>query len=979
MTISSDMKQMFSAVRKDKVYPVLSFGRDMHFDALMHEFHPDGRVSVFNQHGDRLELDFARMGKTEAVELFEDGDRISYRLYQDVPGNPPDIWAIFDFAAQTDRVKVTIKGKLPAKSNIAPSLASAQQIRQTGQRVWAGEVDLAGNELHSVGFDWSDVPKGAFTGDKVSWEADGDFIIDPSTVGTSTSGGATAFPIQRKCFHAGGRHWVFYSDGTNGVYRTSTDGVTWSSATTFRAGIVHGFDFGIAFDGTFLHYGWATRTNGGPVYYRRGTPNSDGTITWSAAEQTALAGVSGVWPHYAAVAIDSAGYAWICYLRYTTTATYPYVTKSGNNDGTWGTTPAGFPYQLTTTSNTAWFSYPVALTSQKMLVVYALGGATVKSKRWTGSAWGAERATSSAIQHGLASNATAEGDDVNMVFLKTSPYDIVHCKYSYAGDAWGAETTVRASTTSTSYPVLAKDGSDLYCFWAGSPTAHHIYYKKYDGANWDADPTDWIDESTDNLTTNDRLTAFYEALSLNAGLVYMTKTASPYNVRYAFLVVGPALPTVTALPATNVQPVSARLNGKIVDDGGETCEARFRWRKVGAADWNTTSWQNSLITDDTFFYDLSGLAPDTGYEFQAQARNSVGESDWSASETFQTLFPMTYPGLRIARGGATEDLCMVATGEGVPGMGGIPKVRKGASTYDVYLVEIGDANASTVRIKTATGIKAIRRLEMGLAIFGDGSDGDVTISANTNLSRDMSYNNLTVNAGFTLNPNGYRIFVKGTLTNNGTIARNGNNGAGGDGNGVGGAGLAVGSLGGSGAGGNGTASGGAGAGGGGSGGGVILISARTVTNNGTISVNAGNGGNANWSGPDANGGGGTSQNPSEGAAGGKGGNASTYTGGAGGSVTTPIDKVRNAVLGILLKDAGTNKVLGGAGGGGGAGVGTGHAGGGGGGGGGLIIFIYNGAIWGTEQANGGSGGTGHGASGQAGANGSNGSIIKVAN
>ena len=54
-------------------------------------------------------------------------------------------------------------------------------------------------------------------------------------------------------------------------------------------------------------------------------------------------------------------------------------------------------------------------------------------------------------------------------------------------------------------------------------------------------------------------------------------------------------------------------------------------------------------------------------------------------------------------------------------------------------------------------------------IFGNGSDGNVTISANTSLSRDMYYNTLTVNSGITLFTNGFKIFVKETLTNNGTI------------------------------------------------------------------------------------------------------------------------------------------------------------------------------------------------------------------
>ncbi len=61
--------------------------------------------------------------------------------------------------------------------------------------------------------------------------------------------------------------------------------------------------------------------------------------------------------------------------------------------------------------------------------------------------------------------------------------------------------------------------------------------------------------------------------------------------------------------------------------------------------------------------------------------------------------------------------------------------------------------------------------------FGDGSDGDVVISVNTSLTRDMFYNNLTINTGIILNPNGYRIYVKGTLECLGTgkIASNGGN------------------------------------------------------------------------------------------------------------------------------------------------------------------------------------------------------------
>ena len=41
---------------------------------------------------------------------------------------------------------------------------------------------------------------------------------------------------------------------------------------------------------------------------------------------------------------------------------------------------------------------------------------------------------------------------------------------------------------------------------------------------------------------------------------------------------------------------------------------------------------------------------------------------------------------------------------------------------------------------------------------------DVTISSNTSLTRDMYYNNLTINSSCDLDTNGYKVFVKGTLT-----------------------------------------------------------------------------------------------------------------------------------------------------------------------------------------------------------------------
>ena len=83
-------------------------------------------------------------------------------------------------------------------------------------------------------------------------------------------------------------------------------------------------------------------------------------------------------------------------------------------------------------------------------------------------------------------------------------------------------------------------------------------------------------------------------------------------------------------------------------------------------------------------------------------------------------------------------------------------------------------------------------------LFGDGSDGNVTVaSGTTTLTRDTFYDNLTINGGATLATASFRVFVKNILDNKGNINNNGvvggNGGNGGDG--AGGTGGAAGSAG----------------------------------------------------------------------------------------------------------------------------------------------------------------------------------------
>jgi hypothetical protein len=250
--------------------------------------------------------------------------------------------------------------------------------------------------------------------------------------------------------------------------------------------------------------------------------------------------------------------------------------------------------------------------------------------------------------------------------------------------------------------------------------------------------------------------------------------------------------------------------------------------------------------------------------------------------------------------------------------------------------------------------------QVSLLYFGDGSDGNVTISGSQTLTRDMFYNNLTINGSASLNPAGFRIFVAGTLDLTsapaGAINSNGSTGNGSSNSvgATGGTGAATGSIGGSNIGGTGGA-------------------ANPPTIAPTIAgvVAGGPGGH-----------------------GGKGGNYGSppvNTGAAAGTVTTTTFYTRRWDTALFY---GTLPLTGGGSGGGGSGAANGsggnpYAGAGGGSGGGIIWISANtinrssGTAANAIQTNGGTGGTsgyagGGGTGGPGGGGGGGGGWIYIA-
>jgi hypothetical protein len=294
-----------------------------------------------------------------------------------------------------------------------------------------------------------------------------------------------------------------------------------------------GYKFSVWFNGTYVSYALSSDYSGASVIYRRGLPNSDGTITW---DNEQIAYQSSDRPRFPTVTVDSQGYP---YIGFGLGTSYPYLTKSSFNNGTWSTA-SGFPKQLSTTSDSQRLNVVTVLplNSSKIYAVYTNANlSTLRGRLWNGTNLLAEKEISSfSLNSPHAYSAIAKEDNVHLVFLNKTTYQILYVNGTY-NSTWQNYTfgqpKVVVQGNSTSFPVLSSSDAYLYAFWAGTPQINHIYYKRYSNGEWDSSSTDWKTETA--LTSNDTLSGFYEDYENKVGLVWMNSITGPYQIRFDYV------------------------------------------------------------------------------------------------------------------------------------------------------------------------------------------------------------------------------------------------------------------------------------------------------------------------------------------------------------------------------------------------------------------------------------------------------------
>jgi hypothetical protein len=236
---------------------------------------------------------------------------------------------------------------------------------------------------------------------------------------------------------------------------------------------------------------------------------------------------------------------------------------------------------------------------------------------------------------GSATTGRVFGEIIGSLEAGTTYYFAAQAKNSAGDGDWGSElsfvtlplvrtpqvTTVPATAVSAASAVLGGHLED-----DGAATcAYRFRYKKAGGAyrftSWTgsvvtgqsfSEPADALEGGT---------TYYFAAQARNSA------GESGWGSELSFVTASSiGRPEVTTMPPSVVGATSATLLGYLADDGGSSCEYRFRYhlQKAGAGAGRETAWECCARTGQVFTCVVDGLAAGEEYVFVAQARNSAG-------------------------------------------------------------------------------------------------------------------------------------------------------------------------------------------------------------------------------------------------------------------------------------------------------------------------------------------------------------------
>lgn len=374
-------------------------------------------------------------------------------------------------------------------------------------------------------------------------------------VGTTTSSDVFHSASRFYVHFANGYYWVAYHDGVTPRVARSSDGVSWANLGAIFSSFNPSDDGEWAVRYSAMNVVAFGRNNGDNLrYYRNGTLNADGTITWNAADASTGAGA---WPNLNALIAGGKPILWRAdattdgALRIGSQLNGPIWTNSPNAPAWAGATgggysaaalfPTGGPDPNDLIMLRAATSNPYLLGNHRVLSVkYDASLNTFDAGWYNVSTLGGtltEDATTevkvqsdSIAQKRFASVKDASGN-LHVVYVNRND-DVVHYRKAPGfNDTWTRLSTdvTLSATTIDKVGITAAGSNNLYLFYA-YPT-DEIFYRRFDGTTWG--PEVFLYDAGTDL--NDALAPMESSASCRAGLAIGEGAGSPFNVRFLLL------------------------------------------------------------------------------------------------------------------------------------------------------------------------------------------------------------------------------------------------------------------------------------------------------------------------------------------------------------------------------------------------------------------------------------------------------------
>jgi|GEM_PF-3546306 hypothetical protein len=342
----------------------------------------------------------------------------------------------------------------------------------------------------------------------------------PSTVGTSTSQLATSYSHQGKVFYAQGLWWVFYSDGSNIVYRTSSNGQTWSAAkmVTNSPGSAYGYAFSAYQLGNTIYYVLGSPDSAKQFHWGYGTFSSSGVISWI---PEITVGTSYFVNYYDSITVDSSGNVWTALDEIQGSNHYIQILECPY--GTCGTN-----WIKVNLFNVGSDSDLVLLaTTSGILLVYGQTSSSTQQVCITTPTGANCPVSPPSYYYFLYSSAISNGSTIYFAGLASSSTGqttgaVKFWSYTYGAGSTSSEKTVDPNTAT--WVVSISQVSNSFVVFYGSGANLYYVYSTDSGLLWTQRAT---------ISTSETAISGVTALNSEGGVAWVSGSGSPYNVRFA--------------------------------------------------------------------------------------------------------------------------------------------------------------------------------------------------------------------------------------------------------------------------------------------------------------------------------------------------------------------------------------------------------------------------------------------------------------